>query len=318
MEIRIAKFLAAAGVASRRKCEELVNDHKVVINDTIITDLAYQVDTENDIVVLNGQIVEPEEKQYFAVYKPKGVVCSASDEKGRATILDLFPEMGARLYNVGRLDKESEGLLILTNDGDLCRTLTHPSTHIPKSYRVILAGKVSGTEIDKLREGVWIDGKKVRVSKAYIKKSNPKSTMVDITIEEGLNRQIRRMFGRLHLKVTKLTRIQIGKLSLGKLKQGQFRELTAKELLMLRTAAEKPSSTEARPALRRTAAERKAPSKKSALKRSKKSFSDGSFKLGSGMGKISSGRNADKRTRQKAVKEAAPSKTIRSKRNRSS
>ncbi len=301
MQIRIAKFLASAGVASRRKCEGLVTDRKVMVNGKIITDLAYQVDTAKDEVILDGIVVKPEDKLYFAVYKPKGVVCSASDEKGRATIIDLFPEFGARLYNVGRLDKESEGLLIMTNDGELCRTLTHPSTHIPKAYRVILSGKVSGTEIDKLRAGVWIDGKKVRVSKAYIKKSNPKSTMVDITIEEGLNRQIRRMFGRLSLKVTKLTRIQIGKLSLGKLKQGQYRELTAKELSMLRSAADKPSSTEARPAIRRTAAERKAPAKKNIKKHSKK-YSDGSFKLGSGTGKISSGRNANKRNYKKQNK----------------
>lgn len=233
--MRINKYLASSGYGSRRKCEELVKQGKVCVNGKVVTDLAFVV-KENDKVTVNGvACLAATEFEYIMLHKPKGVITSMSDEHGRKTVIDILPERYKKLKPVGRLDYDSEGLLLLTNDGDLAHILTHPSHEITKTYVVRVEGEVKESQLAVIRAGVVIDG--VRLSKCKVKfleKVN-NGTKLQVVISEGKNRQVRKMFDAVGLNVAFLKRTQIGDLRLGGLARGACRPLSIEEVLYLKS-----------------------------------------------------------------------------------
>ncbi|MGC4032839.1 MAG: pseudouridine synthase [Tepidisphaeraceae bacterium] len=235
MKVRIQKLLADAGVESRRHVEEMVLERRITVNGELVKSLPVMVNPETDEIAIDGQPVkftaESAEKIYVIVNKPKGVYCTnvAQGEQKRAIDL-LPPEIDRRLYPVGRLDADSRGLLLLTNDGDLTQKLTHPKFGVAKTYTAVVDGFVRPETIERLSEGVWLaDPEKggFRTSRSFIKviKKSGKNSVLQITIREGRNRQVRRMLANVGHKVRELTRIKIGPLELGKLKPGGFRVL---------------------------------------------------------------------------------------------
>ena len=192
--MRINKFLADKGIASRRHADEIIAAGRVTINGVIAT-LGANVE-EGDEVALDGVVLESTEKkmEYYLMNKPKGVVCTVSDDRGRKTVIDLLPEGVGRVFPVGRLDYETEGLLILTNDGDLAYRLTHPMTEIPKTYMAKIEGTLTEKDLNPIRSGIELDGVMTKKCKAHIVETNKAYTKVHITITEGKNRQVRRMF----------------------------------------------------------------------------------------------------------------------------
>lgn len=232
--MRINKFLADKGVASRRHADEMVQAGRVQINGNVAT-LGANVE-EGDEVLLDGQAIENSEKtvEYYIMNKPKGVVCTASDDRGRKTVMDLLPDTVGRVFPVGRLDYATEGLLILTNDGDLAFRLTHPSTEIPKTYMAKIEGTLTEKDLNPIRSGIELDGVLTKKCKAHIVETNKDYTKVEITIKEGKNRQVRRMFEAIGKNVELLRRVSIGQLRLKGLDRGQFRPLTEQEILYLK------------------------------------------------------------------------------------
>ena len=233
--MRIAKFMAQAGVASRRKSEELITEGKVRVNGEIVTELGMQIDPEKDTVTIKGKEISlPQENIYIMLNKPVGFVSTCSDEKGRDTVLDLLPDIDARIYPVGRLDFTSEGLLLLTNDGDLAYRLMHPSHEVTKRYYVVVNSYISPANVDELQKGVFIEGGKTAPAKIKIMKATPERSELTIIIHEGRNRQVRRMFEAIDKEVVFLRRISVGDLNLGNLKRGEYRFLTDEEVAYLK------------------------------------------------------------------------------------
>lgn len=232
--MRINKFLADSGVASRRHADEMIAAGRVTINGARAT-LGANVE-EEDVVELDGQPVLCTEKktEYYIMNKPKGVVCTVSDNRGRKTVMSLLPEGVGRVFPVGRLDYATEGLLILTNDGDLAFRLTHPTTEIPKTYMVRIEGTLTEQDLNPIRSGVELDGVRTKKCKAHIVETNKSYTKVHITITEGKNRQVRRMFESIGKNVEFLKRISIGQLKLTGLDRGQTRPLTEREIAYLK------------------------------------------------------------------------------------
>ncbi len=231
--MRINKFLATCGVASRRKCDELILQGKVLVNKKKVTQLGLDVDEEKDEVVFNGEIVTlPETRVYYMLHKPKGYVTSASDDRGRKTVLDLV-KSSARIFPVGRLDYDSEGLVLLTNDGELANMLTHPSFEIEKTYVAKIEGKILESELAVLRAGVVIDGKRTAKAKFKLLDFDGKISRIEVKIKEGRNRQVRKMFEAIGHEVIFLKRTAIGGLKLGGLSRGEFRELKPEEVVYL-------------------------------------------------------------------------------------
>jgi pseudouridine synthase len=231
--MRINKFLAACGVASRRKTEQFVLEGRVKLNGKVITDLATDVDEENDRVSLDGSEVKlPHKHTYLMMNKPKGFICSVSDEHDRKTVIDLLPPKyrERRVFPVGRLDYDSEGLLLLTTDGAFSDRLMRPANEVPKTYVCKIEGVVTEPEIARIRNGVVIDGIKTKKCKVKILETNANSTRVEITVTEGKNRQIRRMFESIGKNVTFLKRMAIGDLRVGGLSRGEVRELNEYEI----------------------------------------------------------------------------------------
>ena len=234
--MRLQKYMAMCGVAARRKCEEIIAAGRVSVNGQIITEMGTQVE-EGDEVRVDGAIIMPEEeKRYVLYHKPAGEVTTVSDEKGRETVMDRFRDFPVRLYPVGRLDYDSEGLLLLTNDGELAQRLTHPSCEVDKVYLARVTGNPSNEAIDRLRRGVYMEGDQRKTYPADVRVVRDESLFSDIvvTIHEGRNRQVRRMFDAVGHKVLLLRRIRFGPLELGDLKRGQWRELTEQEIEQLR------------------------------------------------------------------------------------
>ena len=233
--MRINKFLADKGIASRRHADEMISAGRVTINGAVAT-LGASVE-EGDEVALDGVIVESGEKknEYYLMNKPKGVVCTVSDDRGRKTVMEFLPEGAGRVFPVGRLDYETEGLLILTNDGDLAFRLTHPSTEIPKTYMAKIEGTLTEKDLNPIRSGVELDGILTKKCKAHIVETNKAYTKVHITITEGKNRQVRRMFEAIGRNVQLLRRVGIGQLKLTGLDRGQVRSLTEQEIFYLQT-----------------------------------------------------------------------------------
>lgn len=230
--MRINKYLADCGVASRRKCDELIAEGKVKING-VVAKIGDNVEID-DNVVCNGKKVSLNNKyEYYMMNKPKGYVCTVNDDKGRKTVMDLMPKNIKRMYPVGRLDYDSEGLLILTNDGDLTFKLTHPINEIPKTYSVKIEGKIEESELNKLRNGVYIDGKKLKKCKIDVITSDKTTTKLSITIFEGRNREIRKMFESIGKPVSFLKRTKIGELKLSGLNRGEVRKLAPDEIYYL-------------------------------------------------------------------------------------
>ncbi len=232
--MRLHKFLSEAGVASRRHAEEMIEAGRVLINDRIVNELPAFVDPARDRVVVDGSRVRLSAPEYFLVHKPKGVVCTNRDPSGRPRAIDLLPPLKARLFVVGRLDADSTGLLLMTNDGALAEQITHPRLGIPKVYRVEVRGHVPDDIVARLKKGVHLAEGKATASEVEITHRSRQSSVLMITLREGRNRQVRRMLARLGHRVKTLKRVQIGPLSLKKLPVGACRRLTAGELAALR------------------------------------------------------------------------------------
>ncbi len=220
---------------SRRASERVIEAGNVKING-VIAKLGDKVDPENDTVVYNGKVIKPdgEKKRYIMLNKPLGYVTTTSDEKGRETVLSLLEGLDTRVYPVGRLDMYSEGLLILTNDGELTNRLTHPKHNMPKVYSVIIKGEISPDALHKLNSPMEIDGYKLKPVKVRVVSLKNGNSSTLFTLNEGRNRQIRKMCDACGLTVMRLTRISIGKLKLGELERGKFRDLTPTEVAYLK------------------------------------------------------------------------------------
>jgi 23S rRNA pseudouridine2605 synthase len=235
---RLQKLIAAAGIASRRKAEELITAGRVTLNGAVVTELGTKADTEHDKIAIDGKALRSREAPlYFLLYKPKGYVTTASDPKGRPTVIDLMKGIDARVYPVGRLDYASEGLLLMTNDGALAQKLTKAGSHVEKTYLVKISGKPGEQDLARLRAGVTIDledGRRVKTSPAKIRLADDApNPWYEVVLIEGRNRQIRRMFDRIGYHVEKIKRIKLGPLKLD-VQPGKFRPLTVREVAQLK------------------------------------------------------------------------------------
>lgn len=238
---RLQKVIANSGYCSRRKAEELILNGKVIVNDDVITEMGYKV-SGNDKILVNGKIISKDEKEYYLLYKPRGIITSTKDEKNRKTVVDLI-ETEKRIYPVGRLDYDTSGILLLTNDGELTNLLVHPRNKIDKVYVAKIKGFLTKEEALKLSNGVLIDGKKTSKSKVKLKRFDKKSetSIVEITIHEGRNHQVKKMFESIGHEVIKLKREKIDFLDLSGLKSGEYRKLSIKEVKRLYSNTNKNS-----------------------------------------------------------------------------
>ena len=239
--MRLNRFLAAAGVASRRKCDQLIADGRVTINGRVCTDFSAQP-TERDHVKIDGKLVHVERAMTIALHKPPGFVSTRSDPNARDTIFDLLPPKFPRLFNIGRLDAQSEGLLLLTNDGDLAQRLTHPRHQVEKEYEVTLDRQWDNTHSQKLLRGIVLDGKRARIS--HFHPIGP--TRLRVVLRQGLNQQLRRMFYAVGYDVRRLVRVRIGNLRLDDLPRGQWRALAKSELTGLLRTQNQPGGRESK------------------------------------------------------------------------
>jgi 23S rRNA pseudouridine2605 synthase len=242
--MRLQKFLSDAGIASRRHAEELILEGRVLVNDEIVATLPVFVDPAQDTVIVDGAVVRTQAPVYFLVHKPPGVVCTHYDPAGRTRAVDLLPPMRQRLFPVGRLDEESSGLLLMTNDGELAQCMTHPRFGVPKVYRAEVRGRVPADLPEQLKRGVFLSDGRARAAQVEIIQASLDRSILNITLREGRNRQIRRMLAHLGHPVRKLKRLQIGPLSVKGLPVGGSRALTRRELNELR-AAMRAASTRA-------------------------------------------------------------------------
>jgi len=233
-EERLQKILAQAGFGSRRKCEELIRSGTVQVNGRIVTELGTRVDPQRDKVTVNGQLIKPEEKVYIALYKPLGYVTTLFDPERRRTVKDLVRNIPQRVYPVGRLDYDTEGLLLMTNDGALAYALTHPKHHVPKTYVATVLGKPGPSALKQLARGVRLSDGPTAPARVRLLKAGTLESVLEITIHEGRNRQVRRMCEAVGHPVRALRRVRFGNIKLGSLQPGQFRKLTKTELKRLR------------------------------------------------------------------------------------
>lgn len=234
MEERLQKFMASCGVASRRKCEELILDGKVKVNNQIIRELGTKINPSIDKVEVNGVLIKPEERKiYIALNKPVGYITTVKDEKNRKTVLDLV-NVEERIYPIGRLDYNTSGLLLLTNDGDVYNRVIHPRQSINKVYIALVKGHINDIKIELFAKGIDIGGYITAPAKIKIIKKFEKSTKVEITIHEGKNRQVRRMCEKIENPVIELKRIKVGEIELEGLDIGKWRHLSEKEVKYLK------------------------------------------------------------------------------------
>lgn len=243
--MRLQKFLAGAGVASRRAAEKIISEGRVSVNGEIVREMGVQIDENYDSVEVDGKkVISSEKKYYIMLNKPVGFVTTVSDDKGRPTVMELVSDISARIYPVGRLDYDTEGLLLLTNDGDLTFRITHPKHDIKKTYVAEVTGNISMETILQLRKGVVIDGYKTSPAEVEVIGATQYGTKIEITIHEGRNRQVRKMFEALGCVVKKLKRVSEAGLNLGHLPSGKWRKLSESEINMLKKIGtdKKPSS----------------------------------------------------------------------------
>lgn len=226
--MRLQKYMAECGVASRRKCEDIISQGRVTVNDAVVITQGVQVNPETDVVKVDGLVIGiPEKKVYLMLNKPKGVVTTVSDQFGRKSVIDLI-SLPYRIFPVGRLDYDTEGLLLLTNDGEFAYEMTHPKNQVEKCYLAKVRGVPDDEALEKLRQGVVIDGRKTAPAKAEWKEG-----WVQLTIYEGRNRQVRKMMEAVGHPVVELKRISVGQVQLGDLPLGQWRYLTEEEKKIL-------------------------------------------------------------------------------------
>lgn len=230
---RLNKYIASSGVCSRRKADELIEQGVVSVNGKKNTELGFLV-SEKDKVFIGTELIRPKKLEYYRFYKPAGYITSADDEKGRKIIYDLLPPNMHNLKPVGRLDKDSSGLIILTNDGDLVNELTHPSIKVPKVYVVSVNGRVHLHHLEKMANGIEIEDGKIAYADTMIIEGTNQRTILQITLYQGLNRQIRKMLAALGFKVTALKRIQHAAIELEGLKKGQFKPIKPQQIKELK------------------------------------------------------------------------------------
>ncbi len=248
MQQRLQKILSAAGIASRRAAETYITDGRVSVNGQTVTELGTKADPEADDIRVDGRRIKTAARRlYILMYKPRGYITSRSDPQRRATVIDLLAKGGVRdyVYPVGRLDYESEGLLLLTSDGDLAARLTHPSHEVEREYQVKVLGVPDDHDLQRLSKGILIDGRRtlpaeVRVLK-IIEGTDAQHTLLSIVVKEGRNRQVRNMFDAVGHPVDRLRRVRIGSITDEHIRPGEFRELDAKEIAALKRAAVVPS-----------------------------------------------------------------------------
>lgn len=234
MGVRLNKYIADAGICSRRKADELIGNGNVKVNGAVMKELGYQVE-EGDVVKVNGKVIDAVGKKvYVVVNKPLGYITSMGDDKDRATVAELVSDIPERLFPVGRLDYNTSGLLIMTNDGQLTYTLTHPKHEVYKTYIAKVAGVLSDARVAKLRKGVDIGGFITSPAKVKVIKQMPRHAIVEISIREGKNRQVRKMFAAVGNKVQELQRVSIGEIKLGRLMEGHYRKLNREEIEYLK------------------------------------------------------------------------------------
>lgn len=232
--MRLNKYIASAGICSRRKADELITNGNVKVNGAVCNVLGTDV-TESDEVSVNGRVIEVSAKKvYIALNKPAGYITSMQDEKDRPTVADLVSDIPERVFPVGRLDYDTTGLLIMTNDGDLAQRLAHPSHEVYKTYVAEVEGVLSGARLGKLRKGVDIGGFVTAPAKVRVLKQKPRTATVEISIHEGKNRQVRKMLAAVGNRVISLERIAVGDIVLGRLLKGHYRKLNDKEIEYLR------------------------------------------------------------------------------------
>ena len=236
---RLQKVIAKAGIASRRKAEELIAQGKVRVNGEVVTEMGVQVSGEDRISV-DGKEIGREEKVYYLLNKPKSTICSVSDDRGRKTVIDCLEGVSERVFPVGRLDYETTGLLILTNDGDFANLMMHPRSHLPKTYEVTVDGVFADDMARILSNGIVIEGKRTLPADVEIlsRSKNKNKSVLHITIYEGRNREIRKMMEYFHCPVRRLARIRYGNLETGSLRQGEYRRLRMYEVRKLSAMAE--------------------------------------------------------------------------------
>lgn len=232
-KVRLNKYIASSGICSRRKADELIENGFVNVNGKIINELGYLI-SEKDKVFVEGKLIHPLKHEYYKFYKPAGYITTADDEKNRKTIYDILPDELKTLKPAGRLDKDSTGLLILTNDGELINELTHPSVKIPKIYHVTVDGFVTEANVNKMAEGFEIETGKMAYADVLILERTKKATSMEITLYQGLNRQIRKMFDFLGFQVISLKRIQHATITLEGLKRGEFKPIKPKQIKELK------------------------------------------------------------------------------------
>ncbi len=225
--------MAAAGLASRRKCEELITEGVVSVNRKVVDELPAFADPDTDIITVRGKRIHRAQKVYFLLNKPKGVICTSSDPAGRKKTIDLI-DCSERIFCVGRLDADTTGAIILTNDSDLANRLTHPKYELPKTYEVRIRGRIEGDSLEKLKKGVWLaEGKTGRAAVKVIRRTADES-LIQVTIRQGLNRQVRRTIARLGYKVMALKRTKIGNITIKGLPAGGYKKLSKAQLNYLK------------------------------------------------------------------------------------
>ena len=236
-KVRLQKYLSECGVASRRKAEDLIMAGKVKVNGKPAS-IGDKIDPNRDTVVVAGKKIKKTKKNtYIMLHKPRGFITTLSDEMGRKCVAQLVEDVGTRVYPVGRLDRDSEGLLLLTDDGEFANALTHPTRHVPKTYRVTVRPTITEEQITALTTGIEIDGRMTMPSEVRVLEKKEGRVVLEIIIYEGRNRQIRKMCDSLGLEVARLKRTQIGSVKLGMLKQGDWRNLTEEEVHKLVVAS---------------------------------------------------------------------------------
>ena len=238
MEERLQKLIAAAGIASRRKAEEMIAEGRVKVDGKVVTVPGTRADV-NALIEVDGVPLKREEKVYYLLNKPKHTVCTLSDEKGRTTVVSILDDVPERVFPVGRLDYDTTGVLILTNDGDFANKMMHPSYHLPKTYLCACTGVITDEMAEEMKRGIMLEDGMTQPAKVHIlSSSTKKKTQMRITIREGRNRQIKRMIEHFGSEVTRLERIRYGFLECGKLRQGEYRKLRMYEVKRLLHYAE--------------------------------------------------------------------------------
>lgn len=230
---RLQKILASAGIGSRRKCEELILEGSVTVNGTMVNELPAFADADHDDIRVDGQRIKQSKKVYYLLNKPKGVICTSADPMGRPKAVDLI-DCSERIFCVGRLDANTTGAIILTNDSELTNRLTHPRYELPKTYQATIRGRMESEDIEKIKKGVWLSEGKTERAGVKVLRKTPEETLLEISIRQGLNRQVRRTFAHLGFKVKSLKRTQIGNIVLKGIAVGCYKPLTGAQIAYLK------------------------------------------------------------------------------------